>query len=111
MTIPGDDDSLSLQIKTLLLNDVDKVVDFPDLDQLAETIHASPQTLRRKLKEEGTSYQKIKDAIRCDIAIEKICAQHMTVNDVAALLGFSEPRSFTRAFKQWTGVAPSVYRK
>lgn len=111
MTIPGDDDSFSLRIKTLLSNDSGTVLHLPTFEQLAETMCVSPQTLRRKLKDEGTSYQKIKDALRCDIAIEKIATQNMAVGDVAAILGFAEPRSFTRAFKQWTSVSPKAYRR
>lgn len=111
MTIPGTDDSLSLNIKRLLLDDAEKLNTFPEFDELAGAVHLSPQTLRRRLKDEGTSYQRIKDAIRLDIAIEKLSVQKMAVNDVAEMLGFAEPRSFTRAFKQWTGVTPSVYRR
>ena len=48
---------------------------------------------------------------RCDIAIEKLSVQNMSVNDVAVMLGFSEPRSFSRAFKQWSGLPPSAYRR
>ncbi len=111
LTMPGDDSSLTLSIKKLLLNNAETLKTFPEFDDLAITVHMSPPTLRRKLKEEGSSYQKIKDAIRCDIAIEKISIQQMAVSDVAELLGFAESRSFTRAFKQWTGVTPSAYRR
>ncbi len=111
LTIPGDDSSLTLRIKVALINDAETLNSFPEFDDLAATLHISSPTLRRKLKDEGTSYQKIKDSVRCDIAIEKISVQQMAVNDVAQLLGFAEPRSFTRAFKQWTGVTPSVYRR
>lgn len=111
MVIPGEDDSLSLKIKTLLLENAEKQQDFPAFEIVASLFNTSPQALRRHLKEEGSSYQKMKDAIRRDVAIEKICIQNMTINDVAALLGFSEPRSFTRAFKHWTGMTPSMYRK
>ena len=100
MTIPGNDNSVTLAIKTLLLNDAEKLKKFPDLDELAASVAMSSQTLRRKLKSEGSSYQKIKDAVRCDIAVEKLSVQQMAVSDVAELLGFSESRSFTRAFKQ-----------
>ena len=110
MTIPGDDNSLSLRIKSLLLNSSDGLQLFPELEALAALVHMSPPTLRRKLKQEGSSYQLIKDRLRCDIAIEKLVVQKMSVNDLAELLGFSEPRSFTRAFKQWTGVSPTAYR-
>ena len=111
MTIPGDDSSLSRDIKALLLNLSNQQQDLPELKKLAKHFHMSPQSLGRKLREEGTSYQKLKDIIRCDIAIEKLAVQKMTVNKVAEILGFAEARSFTRAFKQWTGLPPSAYQE
>ncbi|OUS23676.1 hypothetical protein A9Q99_26915 [Gammaproteobacteria bacterium 45_16_T64] len=111
MTIPESDESLSAKIKASLLEEYDVSKGFPELEVIAERFHSTPQTVRRKLKDEGENYQKIKDNLRRDIAIEKLLVQHVAVSDVAELLGFSEPRSFTRAFKQWTGVTPSAYRQ
>jgi len=111
MTIPGNDDSLSMKVRSLLLTEVERLGYFPKFDDLVVDLHLSPQTARRKLKDEGSSYQKIKDATRCDIAIEKLKVQKMSINDVAELLGFSEPRSFTRAFKHWTGMTPGQYQQ
>lgn len=110
MTVPGSDNSISLQVKSFLIAEMETSNQFPKFEYLAAELNMSPQTLRRKLHEEGSSFQKIKDSTRCDIAIEKLRIQQMSVNDVADLLGFSEPRSFTRAFKQWTGMTPSQYR-
>ena len=111
MTIPGDDSSLGRDIKSQLLNLASQQQPFPELEALANNLHMSAQSLRRKLREEGTNYQKLKDIIRCDIAIEKLAVQKMAVNKVAELLGFAEARSFTRAFKQWTGLPPSAYHE
>ena len=111
MTIPGDNTSLSLQIKHIILKSSGDTITFPCVDSIAEKLHISPQTLRRKLRAEGNSYQRIKDNIRRDIAIEKLCVQNLPVCDIATLIGFSEARSFSRAFKQWTGVSPSSYRR
>ncbi len=110
LTIPGDDDSLVFKIKTALLRGMDGDNAFPEAKVVAESLFMSESTLRRKLKSEATSYQKVKDAVRCDLAIEKLYKQEMPVAAVAALLGFSESRSFCRAFKQWTGVTPHDYR-
>lgn len=110
LTMPGEDTSIGLQVKRLVLQAVNNRLDCPTLHDIAQSMHLSPQTLRRKLHTEGNSYQRIKDAVRRDVAIEKLHAQNLPINDVATLLGFSEPRSFSRAFKQWTGVSPSSYR-
>ena len=110
MTIPGSDDSITLLIKNQLLESMETLMGFPEFDNLAKKMNLSAQTLRRRLKKEGTSYQKIKDSIRCDLAIEQLSIHKSAVNDVAELLGYKEPRSFTRAFKQWTGINPAKYR-
>jgi AraC-like DNA-binding protein len=80
-----------------------------ELDRVAASLQVTGNTLRRHLREEGSGYQKLLDEFRRDIAIEKLHVQRSTVAQVAELLGFSESRSFTRAFKQWTGVPPSAY--
>ena len=110
MVMPGEDDSVNLKVKTYLLERFEELLFFPTFDDVASHLNKSPQALRRHLKDEGSSYQKIKDAIRRDMAIEKICVQHMPVHEVAAYLGFTEPRSFTRAFKHWTGLSPKRYQ-
>ena len=58
----------------------------------------------------GQGYQAIKDDLRRDIAIEYLARPDLTLIDIANLLGFSEPSTFHRAFKKWTGVAPGEYR-
>jgi len=110
LTIPGDDFSVMTQLKGYLLSGFDLHRAFPTFETVAKYLHLSEPTLRRRLKSEGTSYQKIKDRLRCDIAIEKIVVQRMSISDVADLLGFSEASAFARAFKLWTGTAPSAYR-
>lgn len=111
MTIPGTDDSYSARIKALILQQMAGTLTFPRFETLSHDLHMSPQTLRRRLQAEGSSYQQLKDTIRRDMAIEKLSVQGLTITEVATLLGFAEPRSFTRAFKQWTGASPSSYRQ
>ena len=65
----------------------------------------------RQLKDEGTSYQKIKDDRRGELAINKLVTEKLAVVEVSELVGLAEPRSFTRAFKQWTGLTPRSYCK
>ena len=71
----------------------------------------SPQVVRRRLSEEDTSYQKIKDAIRCDTAKRLLDNPEIPVATVAEQTGFSETAAFSRAFKKWTGLAPAQYRQ
>ncbi|WP_042877782.1 AraC family transcriptional regulator [Cupriavidus necator] len=84
--------------------------ELPSLEQMAQLLRLTPQTLRRRLRDEGRGYQSIKDSLRRDVAIGMLERPGMTLQDVALRLGFSEPSTFHRAFKKWTGVAPGEYR-
>ncbi|OUS05968.1 hypothetical protein A9Q81_04295 [Gammaproteobacteria bacterium 42_54_T18] len=107
---PTTDDSYSTRIKGMLLEPLRKGDGFPDFNSVASTLCVSPQTLRRKLKVENSNFQEIKDNIRRDLAVDKLVNERLAVADISSLLGFSESSSFTRAFKQWTGVSPADYR-
>ncbi len=109
ITIPGEENSYRARIRSLLLNQETKVMQCPPFTQVAEKFNISSQTLRRKLKSEGSSYPQIKNEIRQDFAIEKLLSQKLSVSEIAHQLGFSEPRSFTRAFKHWTGLTPTDF--
>jgi AraC-like DNA-binding protein len=82
-----------------------------EFDELAAELHMTPITLRRRLREEGESYQSIKDQLRRDLAITYLSDTQRSVSDIARELGFAEPSAFHRAFKKWTGAAPSSFRR
>ena len=106
---PEGEQRWSERLRALLRQDLNQRRAPTSLDSVAALLVLGAQTLRRHLHEEGTSYQQVLDAMRRDTAIEKLHLQHVAVADVAEQLGFSEARSFSRAFKQWTGVSPSRY--
>jgi AraC-like DNA-binding protein len=81
------------------------------MQQVATSLHMTTRTLRRKLLEEGTNFQQLKDNIRRDIAIQYLSRPDMSIATIGQILGFCEPGAFTRAFKKWTKMAPSTYRK
>ena len=109
LTIPDNQHSLQNRITRLLDPTNQSELSFPSISALAKTLNISPQTLHRKLNHEGVSYQKIKDNIRRDVALTKLIQERLPVHHVAAITGFSESRSFTRAFKRWTGLSPREY--
>ena len=104
---PDGGDSLTSQIRRLLGRDC---ANWPDLDAVATQLHISPQTLRRHLREEGSSFQELKDHLRRDLAIYHLGRDELAIQDIAEQLGFSEPSAFHRAFKKWTGLTPGAYR-
>jgi AraC-like DNA-binding protein len=108
---PDDESSYSTQVKALLMQAINRRQPLPGLDEVAATLATTTQTLRRHLLDEGSGYQRLLDEIRRDAAIDRLYLQHLTVADVAHQLGFAEPRSFSRAFKQWTGFSPSAYQQ
>lgn len=80
------------------------------MEKVAQEIGISRPTLYRKLKAEGLTFEQLLDGLRHKMAVEYLEGGKASVNEVAYLVGFSEPSSFTRAFKRWTGRAPSKRR-
>jgi len=84
---------------------------MPSFTAVAESLHMSESSLRRRLQKENTSYQALEDEIRCEVAIDKLLTENAKVADLAEFLGFTEPSSFFRSFKSWTGQTPKSYRE
>ena len=85
--------------------------EVPDFEGLAHDLHLTPATMRRRLHEEGASYQSIKDQLRRDLAIGYLSHSSRSVMDIAMELGFSERSAFHRAFRKWTGASPGEFRR
>lgn len=84
--------------------------ELPSLEEVGDSLAVTPQTLRRRLREEGRGFQQIKDELRRDTAIEFLVQTKLPLIEIANRVGFSEASTFHRAFKNWTGVAPGEYR-
>lgn len=80
------------------------------VDGMARQLHMSRRTLQRKLSEAETSYEKLVDDTRRDLAQRYMDEGVKSVSEVTFLLGFSGQSAFTRAFKRWTGASPTAYR-
>lgn len=85
--------------------------EWPDFEEFATRLNMTPSTLRRRLQDEGQSFQDIKDQLRRDMAIDYLCHTTNSVTEIACDLGFSEASAFHRAFKKWTGANPGEYRQ
>lgn len=114
MTIPTRDHSLIRQVRRHLhacLDNPAGVNGTPTLTSTASALALSPETLRRGLRKEGSSLGRLLEDIRRDQACRLLLDSNRTVDQIAADCGYLESRSFTRAFRQWTGHNPSAYRR
>src|SRR5947209_4819060 len=80
------------------------------MDMIAVKLGLSRQTLFRKLKAEGITFEKVLDELRHKLALHYWNGKKVPVNQTAYLVGFSEPAAFSRAFKRWTGSSPRMAR-
>jgi len=77
------------------------------MDLVASKLALSRQTLFRKLKAEGVTFEQVLDELRQRLAMDYLAGRKVSVNETAYLVGFSDPAAFSRAFKRWTGASPS----
>ncbi len=80
------------------------------MDEIAQQTGQSRQTLYRKLRAEGASFETLLDRLRHKMALHYLSSNKVSVNEVAYLVGFSDPSSFSRAVKRWTGKSPGRIR-
>ena len=77
------------------------------IDRVARALGCSRQTLYRRLKTEGTTFEQVLDDLRRRLAL-RYMREGLSVKETAYRLGFSESAAFSRAFKRWTGRSPST---
>ncbi|MBA1204562.1 AraC family transcriptional regulator [Pseudomonas capeferrum] len=83
---------------------------WPDAEHLAASLCLSVATLRRRLAEEGQTYQGIKDSVRRELAIAWLNDVRLSMAELAERLGFADSSSFYKAFRKWFGCNPGHYR-
>ena len=88
-----------------------RLTDMPELSDVAALLEVHPQTLRRRLSAEGTTFKEIKSQVRRDTSLHFLGKQGLSIEEIAHRAGFSESSAFIRAFKGWTSVTPYTYRK
>lgn len=80
------------------------------VDVIAGKMGVSRPTLFRRLKAEGTTFQRVLDELRHRLALHYLGGKKVSVNETAYLVGFSDAAAFSRAFKRWTGRSPRAVR-
>jgi AraC-like DNA-binding protein len=101
--------SVAARVRALLGNDFSRAL--PGLDEIAQRLHMTPATLHRRLGAEGTTFQRLKDECRRDVALALLRQQDLSGARIAERLGFSDASAFLRAFRKWTGLTPGEYRQ
>jgi len=102
-------DGVSLRV----INALHMRVGHADLsvEQIAADVNLTKRTLQRRLQEQNTNFAQLRDDVRFHYAIKYLIDDHMSVDLVSKGLYFSDRTSFTNAFKRWTGLSPSAFRK
>jgi AraC-like DNA-binding protein len=81
------------------------------VEDIARALAVSPRTLQRRLEQEGTTFGAVCDETRRAAAFEHLRDRRLGIKETAFRLGFSEPSTFYRAFRRWTGDTPANYRR
>lgn len=84
---------------------------LPDAAAVAERLGVSQSTLRRRLHQEGTSFQALKDERRRTAALRLLAGTELSLTEIASQLGFPDNSAFFRVFRRWMGVTPSEFRR
>ncbi|NNC99903.1 MAG: helix-turn-helix domain-containing protein [Gammaproteobacteria bacterium] len=118
LNLNGDRNDVLRLVNTRLLNhfadrlsNPAQTSDVPTLVVLADELCMSPRTLIRKLARQGSSYKQALEKTRLEQAEQLLRQTHLTAAEIAEMLGYREPANFGRAFKRWTGLTPSSWRR
>ena len=84
--------------------------DFPQLETIALALNITPRTLQRKLQEENTTFRELSDVIKFELSSTLLKHNELSVAEIAYKLGYTDPGTFRKAFKQWSGNSPVDYR-
>jgi AraC-like DNA-binding protein len=84
---------------------------FPHIESVAEKLGMATRTLRRRLRDEGSSYRALLEETRFGLARQYLSGSELSMEEIATLLGYTEPGTFSHAFRRWSGETPSAWRR
>ena len=101
--------------ESLLLDVRQRLLDMEEgtlsLEQMADRLHMSSRTLKRRLQDEGANYREIVEAVLRERATRLLMETDLPVSEIAFRAGYNDVSNFTRAFKRWTGKTPRDFRR
>lgn len=85
--------------------------EMPSFDELAQHLAVGRMTLRRRLQAAGSSFRTIRDDLRQQVAIDLLTNSHLSIEEIAERLDLCDSDALRRAFRGWTGMAPTEFRR
>ena len=83
----------------------------PTIEDIADALHISSRTLQRRLQDDGSSFQRVLEEARHQLARHYLNNSVLELNEAAYLLGYEDGNSFVRAFRTWEGIPPARWRE
>lgn len=107
--LPGLDESAATRVRRLVLETLTH--GEPTARAASQALGVSERTLHRRLREERTSFRRILDQVRHELATSLLDDRTVGIAEIAFILGYSEPAAFHRSFRRWTGQTPLTFRR
>ena len=104
-------DSFDEAVREAVYEAMSEGTGLPTMDEIAKRLAVGARTLQRRLSDAETSFNRIVDEMRLDLATRLLGDAHSAIGEIGFMLGFSEPSAFSRAFRRWTGKTPMQVRK
>jgi len=102
--------ALGLREEVAMFSSIALLESYPKIDWVARKLSMSRRSLQRALDAEGCSFSTVLEGLMKDRAVALLRSGNLSVTDIALQLGYSDGAHFVRAFRRWTGMAPSRYR-
>lgn len=102
----GGDPTVST-VRQLLLDTFNQ--GFHGIEFIADKMHMTPRTLQRRLQAQGYTFSQILEEMKQEMSFKLLKSKQHSVSEIAYMLGFSEPGSFSRSFRKWTGTTPKHF--
>lgn len=84
---------------------------FPEIENIAQNLNITVRTLQRRLQNENITFFDLTENIKKELAYSYLKNKSLSISEISYFLGYSDPSSFIRIFKKWTGLTPESYRK